>query len=162
MINSLRTLANPGEHFVFARHVAIDLQAGLGQLLEQPRGCRPSVDLQHQHAGPFRRGGVIFQLRPIAADKRVGFVDDDHPPPAAEQGDGGQFVEDGSRLNIVAFERAEAKLRVFAAKHGTAQRFERFGLQKRLVAEQHANRPRRKLLRSRQIPQRGDPFGIGT
>jgi hypothetical protein len=34
LIHALRTLADPRQQFIFARHMAIDLQAGFGQQLE--------------------------------------------------------------------------------------------------------------------------------
>ena len=106
----------------------------------------------------MRPGDVVFQLAAILADEVVGFLDDHQAAAAAEERHGGQRVEHVAERHVAAAgERGERELVLVAAQHLAAERGEHLALEKRLVADDGADRPGRILFRMRQrYVERGD------
>src|SRR5713226_6330500 len=66
----------PFRQLLCRKSLAVDRGVAL-KLLGQSSGRWPGLDVEHQHAGRTRRGGVLFQMGPKVAHERIGIVDDD-------------------------------------------------------------------------------------
>ena len=130
--------------------IAVDLQADLRDFFEQPRIRRPGIDFQHQHRCRPWLFAIFFQRVAVGADKIVGIFDDHHPPPAAEHRDGSQIIEHFAQFDFVAVECRERHFRIVAGEHSGPQPIERFTLQERLVAKQHADGGNRRRFVARE------------
>src|SRR5439155_3847595 len=101
----------------------------------------PVLHLEHEDAAADWGGEILFQLRAVSGDERLGVLDDNQAA-RAEKGQRLQFAVDVAPDRLVAGVRRQTERIVSLAQDAHAQRSENLALEEVLIAVDDVDGPR--------------------